>query len=98
MELLCLQCVFLPPSANKSYTLGPWHDSQLLLLQYISMSCSSLKQPKQTQVDCLALLPEAPSRDADGHDDVGDHLGEENKEEDEEVEGAVTPRREREEL
>lgn len=62
------------------------------------MSCSSLKQHKQTQVDCLALIPEAPSRDADGHDDVGDHLGEENKEEDEEIEGAVTPSREREEL
>lgn len=55
------------------------------------MGCSSLK----LDWNCLALIPEAPSRDADGHDDVGGHLREENKEEDEEIEGAVTPSREK---
>jgi len=40
-------------------------------------------------------IPEAPSRDTDGHDDGDDHLGKENKEEDKEIEGAVTPAGER---
>lgn len=72
--MLCLQCVFLPPGADKSYTL------------YASMSCCR-----------LSPIPEAPSRDADGHDDVGGHLREEDKEEDEEIEGAVTPEGEKRE-
>lgn len=39
----------------------------------------------------IFVLPETPSRDADSHDDVDDDLSEENKKEDEKVEGAVTP-------
>lgn len=44
-----------------------------------------------TQLFCLLVIPETPSRDPNGHDDVEAHLGKENEEEDEEVEGAVTP-------
>lgn len=40
----------------------------------------------------LLVVPETPSRDANGHDDEEDHLGKENEEERKEVEGAVTPR------
>lgn len=42
---------------------------------------------------CSWILPEPPSRDANGHDNEKTHLGEENKEEGKEVERAVTPRR-----
>ncbi len=52
--------------------------------------------PSHTEMVCL--LPETPSGDTDSHDDVGDHLGKENEEEDKEVEGAVTPREERKTL
>jgi hypothetical protein len=38
-------------------------------------------------------IPETPTRNANGHDDVEDHLDEKNEEEGEEVEGAVTPER-----
>lgn len=47
---------------------------------------------------CLLVIPETPSRDTNGHDDVDGHLGKENEEEDEEVEGAVTPKEVREKI
>lgn len=61
------------------------------------MSFSSPEQPNpsKTYIVCLSIIPETPSGDTDGHDDVDNHLGKENKEEDKEAEGAVTPRRER---
>lgn len=47
---------------------------------------------------CLLVIPETPSRDTNSHDDIDDHLGKENEEEDKEIEGAVTPREKRKEL
>lgn len=44
-------------------------------------------------MSCLLVVPEPPSRDTNSHDDVDDHLGEENEEEEKKIEGAVTPRR-----
>lgn len=41
---------------------------------------------------CFLAIPETPSGDTNSHNHIDDHLGEENKEEDEEIEGAVTPR------
>lgn len=49
-----------------------------------------------TEMVCFLVIPETPSRDTNSHDDVDDHLGKENEEEGEEIEGAVTPREERE--
>lgn len=51
-----------------------------------------------TEMVCSLVIPEAPSRNANSHDDVDDHLGKKNEEEGEEVEGAVTPRQERKTL
>lgn len=48
--------------------------------------------PFQKELNCLLVIPETPSRDTNSHDDVDDHLCKENEEEDEEIEGAVTPR------
>lgn len=42
----------------------------------------------------LWLIPETPSRDPNGHDDIDNHLGKEDEEEGEEVEGTVTPTKE----
>lgn len=47
---------------------------------------------------CLWVIPETPSRDTNGHDNVDGHLGKENEEEDEEVEGAVTPKEVRQKI
>lgn len=44
------------------------------------------------EMACFLAIPETPSGDTNGHNHIDDHLGEENKEEDEEIEGAVTPR------
>lgn len=46
-------------------------------------------------MSCLLVVPEPPSRDTNSHDDAGDHLGKENEEEEKEIEGAVTPRRQK---
>lgn len=44
-------------------------------------------------MSCLLVVPEAPSRDTNSHDDADDHLGKENEEEEKKIEGAITPRR-----
>lgn len=51
-----------------------------------------------TEMVCLLVIPETPARDANRHDDIDDHLGKENEEEDEEVEGAVTPGEDKENI
>jgi hypothetical protein len=42
---------------------------------------------------CSWDIPETPSRNANGHDNIDNHLDEENEEEGKEVEGTVTPER-----
>lgn len=51
--------------------------------------------PKKQRWFVYQCIPVTPSRDTDHHDDVDDHLGKEDEEEDKEIEGTVTPKDER---
>lgn len=58
----------------------------------------NLKKISKAEMVCFLVIPETPSRDTNSHDDIDDHLGKENEEEDKEIEGAVTPREKRKDL
>lgn len=55
---------------------------------------TSIHPKKQRRLVCQCI-PVTPSRDTNRHDDIDDHLGKEDEEEDKEIEGAVTPKDER---